>query len=361
MGIIRHGARRVCALLAAGWMAVIAIPANAGTFAATTRAVGYNAAAFGAIIKTDYHPENMFIPGYWSNGTGAGGTSGGAASLGQKDVGETGGTVNAGVSTSQQTVGGAVLTTANNVQIHYGGTGAIAQYGDGPTGDASNAVGVLARGATTSAADNYYGSAATSSAISDAYGAVVEQVTGDFAAGQSAAMAMAEIVPYIGIVLMVISIFDMLGSGITYSWSGSCAARTGAPCSGYYDNAGYQHVGYGIYVPKSAIPEVQNDVNASALGDSIQASLADKNTDPNAIFDGTGRKLAGSYSLYTDQGNGLLLGFHPQPSSVLITNVPQQIPDNGGWKQETVYQGVNNVPLTMYTYAPAHAWDGTGS
>lgn len=361
MGIIRHGARRVCALLAAGWMAVIAIPANAGTFATATRAVGYNAASFGAIIKTDYHPENLFISGYWSNGTGAGGTSGGAASLGQKDVGETGGTVNAGVSTSQQTVGGAVLTTANNVQIHYGGTGAVAQYGDGPTDGASNAAAVLARGAASKTLDTYYGAADTGSYMADLYGAAVEQATGDLAAGNAAAMAMADIIPYVGVVLMVISLFDLFGSGITYSWSGSCAARTGAPCSGYYDNAGYQHVGYGIYVPKSAIPEVQNDVNTASLGDSIQASLADKNTDPNAIFDGAGRKLAGSYSLYTDQGNGLLLGFHPQPSSVLITNVPQQIPDNGGWKQETVYQGVNNVPLTMYTYAPAHAWDGTGS
>lgn len=361
MGIIRHGARRVCALLAAGWMAVIAIPANAGTFAATTRAVGYNAASFGAIIKTDYHPENMFIQGYWSNGTGAGGTSGGAASLGQKDVGETGGTVNAGVSTSQQTVGGAVLTTANNVQIHYGGTGAIAQYGDGPTDGANNAAAVLARGATSKTLDTYYGTADTGSYMADLYGSAVEQATGDAMAGEAAAMQMADIIPYVGIVLMVISLFDLLGSGITYSWSGSCAARTGAPCSGYYDNEGYQHVGYGIYVPKSAIPEVQNDVNTAALGDSIQTSLADKNTDPNAIFDGAGRKLAGSYSLYTDQGNGLLLGFHPQPSSVLITNVPQQIPENSGWKQETVYQGVNNVPLTMYTYAPAHAWDGTGS
>lgn len=361
MGIIKNGARRVCALLAAGWMTVIAIPANAGTFAATTRAVGYNAASFGAIIKTDYHPENLFISGYWSNGTGAGGTSGGAASLGQKDVGETGGTVNAGVSTSQQTVGGAVLTTANNVQIHYGGTGAVAQYGDGPTDGANNAAAVLARGAASKTLDTYYGAADTGSYMADLYGAAVEQATGDLAAGNAAAMAMADIIPYVGVVLMVISLFDLLGSGITYSWSGSCAARTGAPCSGYYDNAGYQHVGYGIYVPKSAIPEVQNDVNSAALGDSIQASLADKNTDPNAIFDAAGRKLAGSFSLYTDQGNGLLLGFHPQPSSVLITNVPQQIPDNGGWKQETVYQGVNNVPLTMYTYAPDHAWDGTGS
>lgn len=361
MGIIRHGARRVCALLAAGWMMVIALPANAGSFAAASRAVGYNATAFGSVIKTDYHPENLFIPGYWSNGTGAGGTSGGAASLGQKDVGETGGTVNAGVSTSQQTVGGAVLTTANNVQIHYGGTGAVAQYGNGPSSDSSNAVGVLARGATSNAVDNYYGSEATGSAISDAYGSVVAEATGDAAAGESAALAMSEIVPYVGVVIMLISLFDLFGSGITYSWSGSCAARTGAPCSGYYDNEGYQHVGYGIYVPKSAIPEVQNDVNTAALGDSIQKTLSDKNTDPNAIFDGAGRKLAGSYALYMDQGNGLLLGFHPEPKSVLISNVVQQLPDNGGWTSETVYQGVNNVPLNMYTYAPSHAWDGTGS
>ena len=361
MGFIKYGARRVCALLAAGWMTVIALPASASTFGPATRAVGYNAVSFGAVIKTDYHPENMFIQGYWSNGTGAGGTSGGAASLGQKDVGETGGTVNAGLSANQQTVGGAVLTTANNVQMHYGGTNAVAQYGDGATTDANNIGEVVARGAVSNVTDSYYGSIATNSAISDAYGSVVAQVTGSELAGIDAAMTMSELVPYVGVILMFISIFDLFGSGITYSWSGSCTARTGAPCSGYYDNAGYQHVGYGIYVPKSAIPEVQNDVNAAALGDSIQASLADKNTDPNAIFDGAGRKLAGSYSLYTDQGNGLLLGFHPQPSSVLITNVPQQIPDNGGWKQETVYQGINNVPLTMYTYAPAHAWDGTGS
>lgn len=361
MGIVKHGARRVCALLAAGWMMVIALPANAGSFAAASRAVGYNATSFGSVIKTDYHPENLFIPGYWSNGTGAGGTSGGAASLGQKDVGETGGTVNAGVSTSQQTVGGAVLTTANNVQIHYGGTGAVAQYGDGPTDGANNAAAVLARGATSKTLDTYYGTADTGSYMADLYGSAVEQATGSTAAGEAAAMQMADIIPYVGVVIMLISLFDLFGSGITYSWSGSCAARTGAPCSGYYDNEGYQHVGYGIYVPKSAIPEVQNDVNTAALGDSIQKTLSDKNTDPNAIFDGAGRKLAGSYALYMDQGNGLLLGFHPQPSSVLITNVPQQIPDNGGWKQETVYQGVNNVPLTMYTYAPAHAWDGTGS
>ena len=361
MGFIRYGARRVCALLAAGWMTVIALPASASTFGPATRAVGDGATSFGAVIKTDYHPENMFIQGYWSNGTGAGGTSGGTASLGQKDVGETGGTVNAGLSANQQTVGGAVLTTATNVQMHYGGTNAVAQYGDGATTDANNIGAVVARGAVSNATDSYYGSIATNSAISDAYGSVVAQVTGDVAAGESAALAMSELVPYVGVVLMLISIFDLFGSGITYSWSGSCTARTGAPCSGYYDNEGYQHVGYGIYVPKSALAEVQNDVNMSSLGDSIQSNIADKNTDPNAIYDGAGKKIVGNYGLYTDQGSGLLLGFHPQAGSVLISNVVQQIPENSGWKQETVYQGVNNVPLNMYSYAPAHAWDGTGS
>ncbi|HHK8324218.1 hypothetical protein [Serratia nevei] len=237
--------RRTFLSLLMGLMASSSIPANAGTFSAAVREIGNFATAFGAVIKKDFHPENVFIP----------------------------------------------------------------------TKTRDCTAGCEAQGA-----ENYI-------------------MSGGF---DYATVFFFGVIP-------------------TTDWSGSCVERTGAACSGYYDDEGYKHLAYGLYVPASALAEIQNDVANSPIGESIQASLADKNTDPNAIFDGEGKKIVGNYAVYMDQGSGLLLGFHPLLNSVLISNVEQQIPDNSGWKQETVYQGINNIPLNMYTYAPATAWKGVGS